>query len=216
MIPRPSSILVPFAASILLLAASPPAPGGAGFTASAAYRQLVKNWAGIKTLSSDIQVQTKPRGFPPISLTLHGHTYFEAPDKLTTVFEDVPGVLKEMVSERPSIAPPQAWPDVYDGTILRDEGGKRTFRLVPKDTDSKLDHVDAIVNDATGFVEEYDFESKDGAATTTYNVYASVSGHDLVAFQTGVSRGHGYSADVTTRFSHYEINGQLPADAFEK
>jgi hypothetical protein len=201
---------------MLLLAASPPMQGNADFTAAPAYRQLLKNWNGIKTLSSDIEVRTKPRGFLPISLTLHGRTYFEAPDKFTTVFDDVPGLLKKMVSERPSIAPPQAWPDVYDGTIVSDEGGKTTFRLVPKDAASNLDHIDAIVSDATGFIDEYDFASKDGAATTTYNVYASVAGHDFVAFQTGSSRGPGYSADVTTSFSHYEINGQLPANAFDK
>jgi hypothetical protein len=213
---KPSAPLATFAASILLLAASPPAPNEAPFTTNAAYRQLVKNWAGIKTLSSDIAVQTKPQGFLPISLTLRGHTYFEAPDKFTTVFEDVPGLLKKMVAERPSIAPPQAWPDVYDGTIVSDEGGKSTIRLVPKDAESKLDHIDATVNDTTGFVEKYDFEGKNGAATTTYNIYTFVLGHALVSFQSGVARGHGYAADVTTSFSNYEINGRLPADAFDK
>jgi hypothetical protein len=200
---------------VLFLGTSAGAPAGeTGFTTNPAYRHLVKNALGIRTLSSDIAVQTKLRGFPPISLTLHGHSYFEAPDKTATVFDDVPGPLKKMISDSPSIAPAMTWPEVYDVTIASQEAGKTTFHLVPKDADSKLDHIDAVVSDSTGLADEYDFASKDGATTTTYNTYVRISGHELVASQTGVSRGHGYHADVSTSFSNYQINGDLPPGAF--
>jgi hypothetical protein len=206
------------AASIVLLAASTPTPSPTGsvLSASAAYQHLVQNWAGIRTMSSDLQVQTKNRGFPAISMTLHGHTYFEAPDKFATVFDGVPGVLRGMVSDRPSIAPPTAWPDVYGATLVSDQNGRTTFRLIPKDPNSGLVHVDAIVNDATGLVEEYDFDGKNGTATTTYNTYANVSGYALIVSQTGVSFGRGYHADVTASFTNYAINIQLPPNAFDK
>jgi hypothetical protein len=213
----------PVASVVLLAAGTPaptpsatPAPAESVLTTSAAYQHLVQNWAGIKTMSSELQVQTKKRGFPPISLTLHGHTYFAAPDKFATVFDGVPGLLRGMVSDRPSIAPPAAWPGVYAATIESDQNGKTTFRLTPKDPGSELDHVDAVVNDMTGFVEEYDFDGKNGTATTTYNTYAQVSGYPLIVSQTGVSRGRGYHADVTASFTNYAINTQLPPDAFDR
>jgi hypothetical protein len=206
-----------FAALALILATGATSQAaGPSFAASAAYRNLVKNSGGIKTLSSVVDVQTKLRGFPPITLRLHGHSYYEAPLKSATVFENVPGPLKKMLSDSPSIAPAAAWGDVYEVTIESDVAGKSTFHLVPKDAASNLDHIDALVNDASGLVEEYDFESKNGASTTTYNSYTVVSGYPLVTSQTGTSHGHGYNADVTTSFSNYEINGQLPAGAFDK
>jgi hypothetical protein len=167
-------------------------------------------------MTSDVQVQTKKRGFPSISMTLHGHTYFEAPDKFATVFDGVSGLIRSMVSDCPSIAPPAAWPDVYGATLVSDQNGKTTFRLIPKDPTSGLDHVDAIVNDATGLVEEYDFDGKNGTATTTYNNYANVSGFALIVSQTGVARGRGYHADVTASFTNYANNSQLPPNAFDK
>jgi hypothetical protein len=105
---------------------------------------------------------------------------------------------------------------MYAATIESDQNGKTTFRLIPKDPDSGLDHVDAVVNDATGFVEEYDFDGKNGTATTTYNTYAQVSGYALIVSQTGVSRGRGYHADVTASFTNYAINTQLPPNAFDR
>jgi hypothetical protein len=182
---------------------------------SAAYRHLVQNWTGIRTMSSDLEVKTKKRGFPPVSLTLHGHVYFEAPGRFITVFDGVPGLLRRMVSDRPSIAPPASWPDVYAATLVGDQNGETTFRLIPKDPNSGLDHVDAIVNDVTGLVEEYDFDGKNGTTTTTHNTYANVSGYALIVSQTGFSLGSGYHADVSASFTNYAINGQLPPDVFD-
>jgi hypothetical protein len=208
------------AASIVLLAASiqapTPSPTRSVLATSAAYQHLVQNWAGIRTMSSDLQVQTRKCGFPSISMTLRGHTYFEAPDKFATVFECVPGLLRRMLSDRPSIAAPAAWPNVYWATLVSDQNGKTTFRLIPKDPDLGLDHVDAIVNDATGLVDEYDFDGKNGTATTTYDTYANVSGYALIVSQTGVSLGRGYHAGVAASFTNYAINTQLPPNAFDK
>jgi outer membrane lipoprotein-sorting protein len=205
------------AIAVLLLASAPAAPVAAGtdaFAATRAYQELVKSTAGIRTMSADIEVDTHLRSFPPISLTFHGHTYFQAPDKSAVVFDDVPNMLKKMMSDSPSIAPAPRWRAVYDVTVAGDDGTDTVFHLVPKAPGSKLDHIDAIVDDASGLVTEYDFADKDGATTTTHNSYTRVEGHEVPDAQTGSSQGHGYRADVVTRFSNYRLNAPLPPDAF--
>jgi len=202
-------------AALLVAASAPRAAADTGdFAATRAYQELVKSTAGIRTMSADIEVDTHLRSFPPLSLTFHGHTYFQAPDKSAVVFDDVPSMLKKMMSDSPSIAPAREWGTFYDVTVTGDDGTDTVFHLVPKDPGSKLDHIDATVGDASGLVTQYDFADKDGATTTTHNSYTRVAGHEVPDAQTGSSQGHGYRADVVTRFSNYRLNGPLPPDAF--
>jgi hypothetical protein len=203
------------AAGIVLLAVNDPAPTpsptGSVLSTSVAYQHLVQNWAGIRTMTSDVRVLTKKRGFPSISMTLDGHTYFEAPDKFATVFDGVSGLIRSMVSDCPSIAPPAAWPDVYGATLASDQNGKTTFRLIPKDPNSGLEHLDAIVNDATSLVEEYDFDGKNGTVTTTYNTYANVSGYVLIVSSNRRLLGSRISRRRDGEF--HELRNQHPAPA---
>ena len=193
---------------------APLAAAPADLDRSIAYRHLLRNSAGIKTLVADIDVETHMKSFPPVSLHFHGHTYFRAPDHDAVVFDNVPGPLKRMMADSPSIAPVRIWPDVYDITVLEDDGTETTFHLVPKDPTASLDHVDVVVGDETGLVREYRFANKNGATTTTDNVYTRIGSHEFVSSQTGTAGGHGYHADIETHFSNYEINVDVPDDVF--
>src|SRR5579864_9406661 len=81
--------------SAMLIAPAGAAPGGP--FASPAYKKMVAQNAGLRAFEADIEVHTKLRSFPPVSLTFKGKTYFQAPDKSATRFENVPGPLKGMV-----------------------------------------------------------------------------------------------------------------------
>lgn len=101
------------------------------------YRKMLANERGLRSSITEISVQTKLRGFPPLSLTFHGTAYFEVPDHHTVVFDNVPGPLRRLVEDSPSIAPVARWPADYDITITPG-AGTTVFHLVPKSSDDPL------------------------------------------------------------------------------
>ena len=62
----------------LLLAAD----AAGDFRANPAFRHNVMLERGLHSSIADIEVHTKMKSFPPMSLTFHGHSYFRAPDKM--------------------------------------------------------------------------------------------------------------------------------------
>jgi len=204
--------------AVLLIAWNGVAPLCAAPTdvrSNAVYKRLIAQTAGVKTLQSEISVHTQMKSFPPISLTFHGHSYYSAPDKQATKFDNVPGPLRRMMADSPSIAPARAWPSVYDIEIIP-QGSQTIFRLTPQDPSSPLDHVDATIDNATGLVLTFAFTNKNGSTTTTENTYTAIGRHEFVSSQTGESTGHGYHAEITTTFSDYQVNQPLPDDAFDQ
>jgi hypothetical protein len=174
------------------------------FQTNPAFRHMLTLQRGVHSSIADIQVHTKLKGFPPISLTFHGHSYFRAPDKQQVVFDDVPGPIKGMVRDSPSIEPAAMWDRYYHVAILSDDGSATTFHLVPRDLASPLASIDATLDDATGEMTQVHFVNTDGAETTTQQTYA----------QTGESHGSGYKADVTTTLSNYQMNVPVPDSVF--
>jgi hypothetical protein len=180
----------------------------------AAYKNLLKLQRGIKSSIAVIEVRTKMRSFPPMSLTFRGHSYFQAPDKQTVVFDNVPGILKGMVKDSPSLAPAAAWPAEYDVTVSGDDGTATTFHCEPRDPDATLASADVVVDDRTGEMTQLSFKNKNGSETTTQQTYQRIGGHDVIVSQSGKSQGPGYKADVETTFSDYQFNVSIPADVF--
>lgn len=177
---------------------------------------MVRQSAGIRSSICDIEVQTKLKSFPPASFTFHGHSYFQAPDKQTVTFDNVPGPLRGMFRDSPHIAPAAVWPSVYEVTVAGDDGSTTTFHLVPKDSNSAIDHADVFVDDRTGLVSQFGFTNRNGSTVTTNNTYQRVGAHMVVAGQTGTADGHGYRAAVTSTFSNCQFNVPLPPGAFDQ
>jgi hypothetical protein len=180
-----------------------------------AYKNLVKLQHGIKSSVAVIEVHTKMRSFPPMSLTFRGHSYFQSPDKQIVIFDNVPGILKKMVADSPSIAPAAAWPAEYDVTVTGSNATTTTFHCEPRDPNGPLAFADVDIDQQTGQMATLHFKNRNGSETTTQQTYDRIAGHDVIVSQTGQSRGPGYKADVTTTFSNYQFNVAIPADVFD-
>jgi len=190
------------------------ADGAADFRASPAYQQLLQTQNGIESSIADIEVRTKLRGFLPISLTLRGHFYFRAPDQETIVFDDVPGLLKGMVKNKPDLEPAAVWPRYYEVRVDGDDGAATAFHLVPIDTKSSLASIDVTVNDATGYMTQLRFVNGNGPVVTTAQTYGEVGRHEVIVSQAGETHGSGYKADISTHFTDYQINVPVPDSVF--
>ncbi|MFY9779087.1 MAG: hypothetical protein WAJ85_01080 [Candidatus Baltobacteraceae bacterium] len=192
------------------------APDAGPLRLNAVYLKMLRWSAGVRSSVADIEVRTSMRSFPPASFTFHGHSYFKAPDKQAVVFDDVPGLMRGLVKDSPSIEPVPLWPERYDATVVGDDGTTTTFHLVPKDSQSQLASADVEVADATGLVTRYTFNNANGSSVTTEQTYERIGSHEVVASQVGHARGHGYNAEVTTVFSNYRFNVPVSDDVFVK
>ena len=191
-----------------------PAMSASGPFASPVYKKMVARSAGLRSFEANIEVHTKLRGFPPVSLTFRGTTYFQAPDRSSVKFKNVPGPLKGMVKDSPSVAPAAVWPSRYQVKLVSDTGDQTTFHLVPKSGDDPLASADVVVDDQSGLVQQYNFANKNGSMVTTNLTYEQVGKYMLVASETGSANGRGYKSDVTTSFSGYRVNASIPPSAF--
>jgi len=171
------------------------ADGAGDFRASPAYQQLLESQSGVQSSIADIEVHTKMRGLLPISLTFRGHSYFRAPDQQTVVFDNIPGILKGMVKNKPTLQTAAMWPRYYQVRVDGDDGGATTFHLVP--IDSRLRFVNT-----------------NGPEVTTEQTYGEIERHAVIIAQAGETHGAGYKADITTAFTGYQINVPVPESVF--
>jgi hypothetical protein len=203
------------AACVAILLA-PASPGGAAdtFKLTPAFRHLLALTRGVQSTIADIEVHTKMKSFPPMSLTFRGHSYFRAPDQQSIVFDDVPGPLKGMVKDSPSIEPAPLWGRHYDVTFEA-SGDQTIFHLTPKAEDDPIQSADVTVDNVTGYMTHIQFNNRNGSSISNDLTYDTFGGHAFVATQQGTATGRGYKADVTTTFRNYQINVPVPDSAFE-
>jgi hypothetical protein len=211
---RSSAWITACFAAVLFGATMLGADGASDFRASPAYQQLLQNQDGIQSSIADIEVRTKLKGFLPISLTLRGHFYFRAPDQESIVFDNVPGLLKGMVKNKPDFQPAAMWPRYYEVRVDGDDGGATAFHLVPIDTKSSLASIDVAVNDATGYMTQLRFVNANGPVVTTAQTYGEVGRHEVIVSQAGETHGPGYKADISTHFTNYQMNVPVPDSVF--
>ena len=189
---------------------------GPPYRSSTAYRNMVKQQSGIKSSVAEIEVHTKMRSFPPMSLTFHGHSYFQAPDMQAVVFDNVPGVIKGMVKDSPSIAPAPLWPKHYEVSIVSTDGTSTVFHLVSRNPNDLVQSADVTTDDATGEMRQLHFVNRNGSEVTNQQTYSQFGSHDVVVSSNGSAHGSGYKADTETTFTDYQFNVSIPPEVFEQ
>ena len=190
------------------------ADGAGDFRTTPAYQRLLESQSGVQSSISDIEVHTKMRGFLPVSLTFRGHSYFRAPDQQTVVFDNVPGIIRGMVKNKPTLQTAAMWPRYYEIQVGGDDGAATAFHLTPLDSKSALASIDVTVNDETGYMTRLCFTNKNGPEVTTEQTYGEIERHAVIVAQSGETHGAGYRADVTTAFTDYRINVPVPDSVF--
>jgi outer membrane lipoprotein-sorting protein len=199
---------VALAATLALSATPAPAAPGA-----ALLKRMLQLNAGLRTYQATVHLDVALKTFPYISPSLSGNVYYKKPDKQAVVFDTVPALASEFKRVYPKIDPPAQWPALYAMTVLSDEGGATTFRLVPK-KQGRVDHLDVKVDDATATVKGYSWNYRDGGFVTFAQTFKTVGGDYLVDKQTGHVELPSYKADVKSSFSNYKLNVPIADSVF--
>lgn len=170
--------------------------------------------ADVKSYTAALHVDVAMKSFPFLSPGLDGNVYFEQPDKTAVVFDTVPVLAEQFKKVYPKVDPPSKWPELYDMSVLSDEKGTTTFRLVPKNA-ARVEHLDVQANDRNATVVAMTWTYKDGGYVALSQQYGTFSGHLLVNRQTGHVELPSYQADVTAAFSGYKLNVPIDERVFE-
>ncbi len=200
--------------SVFLLAQA--APTDDAFTRDPAYKKMVAMNRDVRSSIADIEVHTKVKSFPPMSLTFRGHSYFKAPDRQRVVFDNVPGMIEGMVKDSPSIAPAALWPQHYHVTVEKLGGGLRTFHLTALSAADPISAANVTADAKSGLMSRVSFVGRNGSTVSNDLTYMPLGKHMVVATQSGSAAGKGYKADVTTTFSNYRLNAAVDDAVFTK
>ncbi len=168
----------------------------------------------LASYQADVTVAILTHGPPFISPTLQGKMYFKKPDKNAVVFDTVPFIAQQAKHVVAQIEPPSEWPQIYDVTPTGDDGTTATFRLVRK-KNGRIDHVEVKVDDASATVAAMTYFYRDNGGTIAFaQTYDRVGDDYVLKTQTGKVDIPHYNADVTSTFSHYQLNVSVPDSVF--
>lgn len=208
---RARGLILAAAVALLCLIAR---PSGAAETASnPLLARMVKLNADVKTYSAALHVDVVMKSFPFLSPSLDGDVYYEAPDKTAVVFNTVPILAEQFKKVYPKVDPPSKWLQLYDVSVLGDQKGVTTFRLVPHNA-ARVDHLDVQADDKNATILAMTWTYRDGGTVSLAQQFAPVDGHLLVSRQSGQIALPGYQADVAAAFSGYKLNVPLDEAVF--
>jgi outer membrane lipoprotein-sorting protein len=177
------------------------------------YARMQAANASLRSYQATLHVDVKLNSFPFISPSLEGVAYFKRPDKNAVVFNTVPVLAQQFKKVYPQIEPPSDWPELYDVTPGPDNGTTAQFRLVRK-KNGRIDHVDVTVDDATAMVTSETYVYKDGGSIAFTQTYDQIDGDYVIASQSGKVDVPHYNANVSSTFSNYKLNVDVPDDVF--
>lgn len=212
---RSRSVLL--AVALGLTAAPSLADTGAPVAATSdVYARMQRVNANLTSYQADVTVAILTHGPPYISPTLQGKMYFKKPDKNAVVFDTVPFIAQGAKRVVAQLEPPAEWPQVYAVAPTGDDGTSATFRLVRK-KNGRVDHVDVRVDDKTATISAMTYFYRDNGGTIAFTqTYDHVGENYLIKQQSGKVDIPHYNADVTSTFSHYELNVDVPDTVFSE
>lgn len=197
-----------------ILAAVAPALGSpATGPGGALVQRMASVNPGLQSYTASLHMVIALRSMPYVSVPLDGNYYFKRPDKQAVVFDTVPALAQQFQKVYPKIDPPVSWPDLYDISVLRSDAATTTLRLVPR-RQGRVAHLDVAVDNATAMPSQYTWTYVDGGSVSFDQQYERVAGNYLVRSQTGKVALPSYDADVTTTFSNFKLNVDVPEGVF--
>jgi len=214
--------LVSVLAALTLVALAGRVPGAADDSSQATgssavdnplYKRMTQVNAGLHSYKADLHADIALKTFPFLSPSLDGNVYFKQPDKQAVNFDTVPALAAQFKKLYPRIEPPAVWPTIYVVSVLGDDKGLTTFRLVPK-KHGRVAHLDIKADDANATIKSMTWTYDDGGFVTFDQTMMSQSGDFLVKSQTGHVELPSYKADVTIGYSNYKLNVAVADSVF--
>ncbi|HEX4014415.1 MAG TPA: hypothetical protein VHX17_11110 [Candidatus Cybelea sp.] len=201
-------LILLLAAGAALAAAAPAAADSGLLDRMAAVNPHLRSFRAI------LHAHVALKSFPFLSTDLVGTYYYKQPDKNKVVFTSgVPLVAKQFDNLYAHIEPAARWRDVYDVTVVSDDGNATVFRLVPK-KHGNVDHLDATVDDRRATVTTMRWNYTNGGYAEMTNHYGTRDGNLVVESQSGHVTEPGYDADLSSTIDDYAINPNLSDDLF--
>jgi hypothetical protein len=168
----------------------------------------------LHTFTATMHAGVALKTFPFLNVQLVGTYYHKEPDQNKVVFTSgVPAVAEQFDKLYAHIEAPSRWRDVYDVSVVSDNGTTTTFRLVPR-KHGNVDHIDARADDKTATVASMRWNYDNGGYAEMNNRYGQVDGNVVVTSQTGHVQEPGYTADINSTIDGYKINAALPDGIF--
>lgn len=162
------------------------------------------------TMHADVVLKT----FPFLDVHLAGTYYHKEPDRNKIVFTSgVPMVAQQFDKLYAHIESPSRWSQVYQVTVVSDDGKATTFRLVPRKK-GNVDRIDAVADDRSATVRSMRWNYANGGYAEMNNRYGSVDGNVVILSQSGHVEEPGYTADITSTLDNYTINVPIADSVF--
>ncbi len=169
----------------------------------------------LRAFTATLHAEVAMRSFPFLSADLVGTCYFKAPDKTKVVFTGgVPLIGQQFDKLYAHIEPPSRWHDLYEVTVVTDDGTTTAFRLTPRKR-GNVDHIDATADDRTATVSSMRWSYENGGYAEMTNHYGRVEGNLVVKSQTGHVQEPGYVADIRSTIDGYKLNPDLSDEIFD-
>jgi hypothetical protein len=168
----------------------------------------------VKSYTATVHADVALHTFPYLSPSLDGTFYHKVPNKNKVIFTSgLPFIAKQFSKVYPEVPSPSQWRDLYIISTESDDGAATTFKLVPK-KHSRIDHIDAKVDDKTAEVVSMRWNYNDGGYAMLNQVYGDVEGHRLVVARDGKFDTPHYNADMKSTFSGFKVNVSIPDSVF--
>jgi hypothetical protein len=164
---------------------------------------------GLTSYKAHINVETR---LPIGSFALHG-TLYDRDEQSKVIFDNVPAIARSTVENQPSIGPASSWSKQYAISVVSRAADATTYHLVPL-AQGGVRSIDAVVQNASGLVQQYVWSNTNGMTITSDQTYESVGGYQLIQTTSTKTRGGGVHADSETTFTDYELNVSLPDSIF--
>lgn len=168
----------------------------------------------VKAYTASVHADVALHTFPYLSPSLDGTYYHKVPNKNKVIFTNgLPFIAKQFSKVYPEVPSPSQWRELYDITVESDDGTATTFDLVPK-KHSRIDHIDAKVDDKTAEVLSMRWNYNDGGYALLNQEYGDIQGHELVVAQSGHFDTPHYNADMKSTFRGFKVNYNIPDSVF--
>jgi len=170
--------------------------------------------ADLHSYQANVRVAVVTHSFPYLSPTLDGTVYFRSPDRNAVEFKTVPVIANQLKKVVVQLEPASEWPRIYNVTPAGDDGTTSTFRLVRK-KHGRIDHVDVSVDDSTATVTAMTYVYNDNGGTISFTqTWVAIDGNYVLKSQSGKVDIPHYNADITSTFSDYKLNVEVPDTVF--
>jgi hypothetical protein len=205
LIRRATASLCALACAVAVGSARAQSPSADAFLGTPLFARMVQVNRGLHSYRAHVHLDAAMTSFPYLHPVLDGTAYYKEPDRNAIRFDSVPAIASLFKNVFPRLPSPRRWPRLYRMSLLGDQDGVTTIRLVPR-KEGRVERLDVTVSDETAVPTGYSFAYRDGGSVHFVQRVVSRDGFYLVEGLDGKIDLPSFKADATASFSGYRPN----------